>query len=58
VIDHFGQFPEFLADVGPLVAAGKIECRATVLDGIENVPAAFAGLFRGDNTGKMLVRVG
>jgi len=22
------------------------------------VPAAFAGLFRGDNTGKMLVRVG
>jgi hypothetical protein len=58
VIDHFGRFPEFLADVGPLVAAGKIECRATVLDGIENVPAAFAGLFRGDNTGKMLVRVG
>ena len=32
--------------------------RETVLEGIENVPAAFAGLFRGDNTGKMLVRVG
>jgi NADPH-dependent curcumin reductase CurA len=29
-----------------------------MLEGIENVPAAFAGLFRGDNTGKMLVRVG
>jgi NADPH-dependent curcumin reductase CurA len=57
VIDHFGQFPQFLADVGPLVAAGKIELRETVIDGIENVPAAFTGLFRGDNTGKMLVRV-
>ena len=39
-------------------AAGKLQYRETVLDGIENVPAAFAGLFRGDNTGKMLVRVG
>jgi NADPH-dependent curcumin reductase CurA len=29
-----------------------------VLDGIENIPTAFAGLFRGENTGKMLVRVG
>jgi NADPH-dependent curcumin reductase CurA len=29
-----------------------------MIEGIENVPAAFAGLFRGENTGKMLVRVG
>ena len=58
VIDHFDKFLPFLADVGPLVAAGRIECRETVLDGIENVPAAFAGLFHGHNTGKMLVRVG
>jgi NADPH-dependent curcumin reductase CurA len=29
-----------------------------MIDGIENVPAAFAGLFHGPNTGKMLVRVG
>jgi hypothetical protein len=58
VIDHFGDFAAFVADVGPLVATGKIECRTTIVDGIENVPAAFAGLFRGDNTGKMLVRVG
>jgi NADPH-dependent curcumin reductase CurA len=40
------------------VSEGKIECRETMVEGIENVPAAFAGLFRGDNTGKMLVRVG
>jgi hypothetical protein len=58
VSDHFDRFPAFLAEVGPWVAAGELQYRETVLDGIESVPAAFAGLFRGDNTGKMLVRVG
>ncbi|HEY3584321.1 MAG TPA: NADP-dependent oxidoreductase, partial [Casimicrobiaceae bacterium] len=57
VSDHFDRFGDFLAEVGPWVRDGKIESRETVLDGIENVPAAFAGLFRGDNTGKMLVRL-
>ena len=58
VSDHFDRFPAFLAEVGPWLADGKLQYRETVLDGIESVPAAFAGLFRGDNTGKMLVRVG
>jgi NADPH-dependent curcumin reductase CurA len=58
VSDHNKRFPDFLREVGPWVAEGKIECRETMLEGIENVPGAFAGLFRGDNTGKMLVRVG
>ena len=57
VSDHFDRFPAFLAEVGPWVASGEFECRETVLEGIENVPSAFAGLFRGDNVGKMLVRV-
>jgi NADPH-dependent curcumin reductase CurA len=58
VSDHFARFDEFLQEVGPWVAEGKLECRETMLEGIENLPGAFAGLFRGDNTGKMLVRVG
>jgi NADPH-dependent curcumin reductase CurA len=58
VSDHTDRFRDFVAEVGPWVAAGKIACRETMLDGIEQVPAAFAGLFRGENTGKMLVRVG
>ena len=33
-------------------ATGKLQYRETILDGIENVPAAFAGLFRGDNIGQ------
>ncbi len=58
VTDHFGKFGEFMREVAPLVAAGTIESRETVVDGLENAPRAFAGLFRGENTGKMLVRVG
>ena len=58
VADHFDRFGDFLAEVGPWVRDGKLEYRETVLEGIESVPTAFAGLFRGDNVGKMLVRVG
>ena len=58
VSDHFDRFPAFLAEVAPWVRSGELECRETVLEGIENVPSAFAGLFHGDNVGKMLVRVG
>jgi NADPH-dependent curcumin reductase CurA len=57
VSDHFDRFPPFLAEVGPWLADGRLQHRETILDGLENLPAAFAGLFRGDNTGKMLVRV-
>jgi NADPH-dependent curcumin reductase CurA len=28
------------------------------MDGVENAPAPFIGLMRGENIGKMLVRVG
>jgi NADPH-dependent curcumin reductase CurA len=58
VSDHFDRFGEFLAEVAPWVRDGTLQYRETVLDGIERVPDAFAGLFRGDNVGKMLVRVG
>jgi NADPH-dependent curcumin reductase CurA len=58
VIDHSDRYPAFLAEVGPWVREGKIRYRETVVDGLENAPAAFAGLFRGENVGKMLVRVG
>jgi NADPH-dependent curcumin reductase CurA len=58
VTDHVARFREFLAEVAPLVRDGRLQYRETIVDGIERVPTAFAGLFRGDNVGKMLVRVG
>jgi len=58
VIDHGDRYPAFFAEVGSWVREGKIVHRETIVDGFEQLPSAFAGLFRGDNTGKMLVRVG
>ena len=58
VTDHQARFRDFLAEVGPWVRSGEVRYRETIVEGIEQAPAAFAGLFHGDNVGKMLVRVG
>lgn len=56
--DHFFKhMAEFYADMGALVAAGTVTTPETVRDGIDSAFDAFLGLFRGDNVGKMLVRV-
>ncbi len=58
VFDHDKRFPEFLAEVGAWLREGRLTYRETIVDGFDNLPSAFAGLFRGENVGKMLVRVG
>jgi hypothetical protein len=50
--------PQFIADMAKWTMAGKMKWQETIKDGIENAPDAFIGLFTGDNTGKMVVRVG
>ncbi len=58
ISDHMTRLPEFLGEVGVWVKSGRIKYRETVKEGIENAPRAFLGLLRGENIGKMLVRVG
>lgn len=58
VSDHFDAMGDFYRDVGPLVAQGKIRWKETVYEGIDNAAAAFIGLFRGENFGKALVKIG
>lgn len=36
---------------------GKIHYTETIMNGFEQLPTAFLGLFSGANTGKMIVRV-
>jgi NADPH-dependent curcumin reductase CurA len=57
VSDHNDLLPEFRREVGGWLADGKLVVRETVVDGLENAPEAFLGLLRGDNTGKMIVRI-
>jgi NADPH-dependent curcumin reductase CurA len=58
ISDHYDRFSEFFAQAQEWVADGRLRYRETVVEGIENAPQAFAGLFRGENIGKMLVKVG
>jgi NADPH-dependent curcumin reductase CurA len=58
VSDHFDRLPDFLRDMSTWYGEGKIVDEETVVEGIENAPAAFMGLLRGENRGKMLVKVG
>jgi NADPH-dependent curcumin reductase CurA len=55
--DHYDLQPQFVAEVGPWVASGELKYRETVFEGIENNLEAFLGVLRGDNIGKMIVRL-
>jgi NADPH-dependent curcumin reductase CurA len=56
VIDYMGRMGEFLAEMGPWVAQGKIKHDVHVVKGMENALDALNLLFTGGNTGKLLVQ--
>ena len=58
ISDHYDRFPDFMAAASEWVRDGRLRYRETIIDGIENAPGAFVGLLRGENIGKMLVKVG
>ncbi|MCI0546210.1 MAG: NADP-dependent oxidoreductase [Candidatus Rokubacteria bacterium] len=57
ISDHLDRYPEFVREVGGWLTMGRITHEQTVVDGIENAPRAFLGLFKGDNLGKMVVKL-
>ena len=58
VRDHYDMLDEFYADMSKWIGEGKIKWRETVFEGIGNAPKAFLALFKGENIGKMLVKIG
>ena len=58
VRDHYDMLNEFYADMSNWIGEGKIKWRETVIEGIENAPKAFLSLFKGENIGKTLVKIG
>jgi NADPH-dependent curcumin reductase CurA len=57
VSEHMDLWPQALKELGDHVAAGRIRYRETVANGLENAPAAFIGLLKGENFGKQLVKL-
>ena len=58
IFDHDDLYPQFLEEVAPMVADGRVRYRETIAEGIEAGPKAFIGLLQGENFGKQLVRIG
>jgi NADPH-dependent curcumin reductase CurA len=59
LVSDFGQLmPDFIRDMTAWTKEGRMKWRETIFDGLEKAPEAFIGLFKGENIGKMLVRLG
>ncbi|CAN5563948.1 NADP-dependent oxidoreductase [soil metagenome] len=58
VSDHVALMGDFINDVAPLLPSGKLKSRETVVDGLSKAPEAFIGLLKGQNFGKLVVKVG
>jgi NADPH-dependent curcumin reductase CurA len=57
IMDHLGRTQAFLDEVTPWVRTGRIKYPEQIVDGLENAPDAFVGLFHGRNLGKLIVRI-
>ena len=57
VTTHWDMMAQFHSDLAGWVREGKVTWKETVHDGIASAPDAFLGLFKGENLGKMLVKL-
>ena len=57
VTDYMPRFVEGLTEMAGWLRDGKLKYREDIVDGFENLPKAFIGLFHGENTGKRIVKV-
>jgi hypothetical protein len=58
VLDYLDRFPEAVLALVEWVGAGRIHWRDHIVEGLESAPRALNMLFTGENTGKLMVRVG
>lgn len=57
VWDYEHRYEEAVDRLAPWVRDGRIKYREEILPGLESAPDAIAGLYRGDNLGKRVIRL-
>ena len=57
ISEYAARFTEGVMQLGQWRAAGKLKYAETIVEGFENTPQAFIGLFSGENLGKQIVKV-
>ncbi|MFD4968689.1 NADP-dependent oxidoreductase [Streptomyces sp. NPDC058424] len=55
--DHYDLQPKFVEEVSAWVRAGELKYHETTTEGIESAVDAFLGMLRGENVGKMLIKL-
>ncbi len=57
IFDHADHYDAAYRDLARWLREGRLRYLEDVLDGIEHAPGAIAGLYRGENLGKRLIRI-
>jgi NADPH-dependent curcumin reductase CurA len=57
VIDYMARAPEAVREMAGWIAEGKLIAREDVVEGFESFPEALQKLFRGENVGKLVLKV-
>lgn len=57
VLDYAERYAEAVQQLAQWVREGLIRYREDILEGIEQAPGSIAGLYRGENFGKRLIRI-
>jgi hypothetical protein len=57
VTDYQHRYEEAVSRLAAWLREGRIRYREDIADGIEACPGAIAGLYRGENLGKRLIRL-
>lgn len=56
ISNYTADFPEGIKQLSEWVKDGKLKFTETIENGFNNLPKALIGLFKGENTGKMIVK--
>jgi NADPH-dependent curcumin reductase len=57
LFDHMDRYEASVAQLAGWVRAGRLRYQEDILEGLESCPDALAGLYRGENKGKRVIRL-
>ncbi len=57
VFDYASRYPEAAREMAAWMAAGKLKSREDIVEGLETFPDTLLKLFKGENTGKLILKV-
>ena len=57
VFDYANRYAEAAREMAGWMAAGKLKSREDIVEGLETFPDTLLKLFKGENTGKLILKV-